>query len=91
MKASGSGRSGLSLREREELILSVHFACAEDDARVVRFYEAPPSGRIIVLRLDQSAEQMKDIYLGMDPRFPTDTRIIATPCVQDMIDLKAFP
>jgi hypothetical protein len=69
----------------------VHLACDAEEARLVRTYDAPPAGRGIVLRLDQSAADMKLLYQRGDPRFPGDTRIITTPCIQGMIDRGEFP
>jgi len=69
----------------------VHFACGQEDARWARTYDPPPSGRSLILRLDQSPEQMRALYAGADPQFPKDTRIVTTPCTQELIDRGEFP
>lgn len=74
---------------REPLI--VHFACDPEDARIARMIDPPPSGRPIVLRLDQSAEEMRSLYRGTHPLFPVDTRIVTTSCTQALIDRGEFP
>ncbi len=71
--------------------VTVHFACAEEDARIARIYDPPLNGRAMILRLDQSADQMRLVLAGTDGKFPADTRIVTTPCVQDMIDGGEFP
>jgi hypothetical protein len=74
-----------------EAQLVVHFACDQEDARIARIYDPPPSGRAIILRIDQSADQMHAIYEGTDPQFPSTTRVVTTPCMQALIDHGAFP
>ena len=75
----------------QEPSATVHLVCDAEEARLVRTYDPPPSGRGIVLRLDQSLEDMRLVYRGGDPRFPGDTRIITAPCIQGMIDRGEFP
>lgn len=69
----------------------VYFACDQEDARIARVYDPPPSGRAVILRIDQSIDQMRAIYEGTDSQFPATTRIVTTPCMQALIDHGAFP
>ena len=69
----------------------VHLACDAEEARLARMYDAPPPGRSVILRIDQSLERMRRIYQGGDPQFPPDARIVTTPCIQGMIDRGEFP
>jgi hypothetical protein len=75
----------------EPLTLIVHFACNQDDARLARIYDPPASGTPIIMRLDQSLEEMHLLVAGKDPLFPRNTRIVTTPCVQAMIEHGEFP
>jgi hypothetical protein len=69
----------------------IHFACNQDDARWVRIYDPPASGRSIILRIDQSPDLMRAVYSGEDNNFPRDARVVTTPCTQALIDNKEFP
>jgi hypothetical protein len=71
--------------------LVVHLTCDEEDARIARTYDALPGGRGLVLRLDQSSDEMRNLYFGRDPKYPKDTRLITTPCMQALIDYGEFP
>jgi hypothetical protein len=71
--------------------LIIHFACDQEDARIVRLYDALPGGRNFILRLDQSAEEMRNVYRGTDPHYPSDLRIVTTPCMQALFDGGEFP
>lgn len=69
-----------------------YLACNQDDARLVRIHDPPPPGRYpFFLRLDQVADQMRSLYQGTGTVFPKDTRLVTTPCLQDMIDRGEFP
>jgi hypothetical protein len=71
--------------------LVVHLACDQDDARLARIFDPPPSGQAIVLRFDQSADEMRLLATGKDLQFPKDTRLVTTPCMQAMIEHGEFP
>ncbi|MGE0059579.1 MAG: hypothetical protein AB7P33_14215 [Dehalococcoidia bacterium] len=74
-----------------ETPLIVHLACDQEEARIVRTYDSPPGGRALVLRLDQVPDEMRRVYEGTDPRYPKDVRIVATPCMQALMDYGDFP
>jgi len=71
--------------------LVVHLACAADDAQVARVYDAAPTGRGLVLRLDQSRDEISAVIRGTDRRYPADTRLVTTPCMQQLLDSGEFP
>ena len=71
--------------------LVVHFACNQEDARVARIYDPQPAGRSVILRIDQSLDEMRQLYAGTDKRYPKDTRLVTTPCTQALIDSGGFP
>lgn len=71
--------------------LVVHLACNQEDARVARIYDPQPAGRSVILRIDQSLDEMRQLYAGTDTRYPKDTRLVTTPCTQAMIDSGDFP
>ena len=71
--------------------LVVHLACNQDDARLARIYDPPATGQAIILRLDQSAQEMRLLFDGKGTQFPSDTRLVTTPCMQAMIEHGEFP